>query len=41
VRRVARSGVVVDGARGLITSNFVASAQGEVVDNQFARLYVP
>jgi len=29
------------GARGLITSNFVASAQGEVVDNQFARLYVP
>jgi hypothetical protein len=29
------------GARGLITSNFVASAQGQVVDNQFARLYVP
>ncbi len=29
------------GARGLITSNFVASAKGEVVDNQFARLYVP
>ena len=29
------------GARGLITSNFVASGQGEVVDNQFARLYVP
>jgi hypothetical protein len=29
------------GTRGLITSNFVASAQGEVVDNQFARLYVP
>jgi hypothetical protein len=29
------------GARGLITSNFVASARGEVVDNQFARLYVP
>lgn len=29
------------GARGLITSNFVASTQGEVVDNQFARLYVP
>jgi hypothetical protein len=29
------------GARGLITSNFVASVQGEVVDNQFARLYVP
>jgi hypothetical protein len=29
------------GARGLITSNFVASAQGEVVDHQFARLYVP
>ncbi len=29
------------GARGLITSNFVASAEGRVVDNQFARLYVP
>jgi hypothetical protein len=29
------------GARGLITSNFVASAQGEVVDHQFARLYLP
>jgi hypothetical protein len=29
------------GAHGLITSNFVASTQGEVVDNQFARLYVP
>lgn len=29
------------GVRGLITSNFVASAQGEVVDHQFARLYVP
>lgn len=29
------------GARGLITSNFVASAQGEVIDNQFARLYLP
>jgi hypothetical protein len=28
------------GARGLITSNFVASAQGEVVDNQIARLYL-
>lgn len=29
------------GARGLITSNFVASLNGEVVDDQFARLYVP
>jgi hypothetical protein len=29
------------GARGLITSNFVASAQGEVVDDQFARIYLP
>ena len=29
------------GARGLITSNFVASALGEVVDNQIARLYLP
>ena len=29
------------GARGLITSNFVASVEGEVIDNQFARLYLP
>lgn len=29
------------GARGLITSNFVASADGLVVDHQFARLYLP
>jgi hypothetical protein len=29
------------GARGLITSNFVASGGGEVIDNQFARIYVP
>jgi hypothetical protein len=29
------------GVRGLITSNFIASAQNDVVDNQFARLYVP
>jgi len=29
------------GARGLITSNFVASVQGGVVDNQIARLYLP
>ncbi len=29
------------GARGLITSNFIASAEGEVIDDQFARLYVP
>lgn len=28
------------GARGLITSNFTVSAAGEVVDNQFAQLYV-
>ena len=29
------------GARGLITSNFVASAAGEVIDHQLARLYLP
>ena len=29
------------GARGLITSNFVASAQGDVIDDQIARLYLP
>jgi hypothetical protein len=29
------------GARGLITSNFTVGAQGEVVDDQFARLFVP
>jgi hypothetical protein len=28
------------GASGLITSNFVASADGRVVDNQFARIYL-
>jgi hypothetical protein len=28
-------------AQGLITSNFVASANGEVVDNQFLRIYLP
>jgi hypothetical protein len=29
------------GARGLITSNFVVSAAGDVVDNHFTRIYVP
>ena len=29
------------GARGLIASNFTVSADGEVVDNHFARLYLP
>jgi len=29
------------GVRGLITSNFTVSADGEVVDNHFARLYLP
>jgi hypothetical protein len=29
------------GARGLITSNFTVDAGGQVVDNHFARLYVP
>jgi hypothetical protein len=29
------------GASGLITSNFVASADGEVVDQHVARLYLP
>jgi hypothetical protein len=28
------------GARGLITSNFTVSADGEVVDDHFARLYL-
>jgi len=28
------------GARGLITSNFTVEADGQVVDHQFARLYV-
>jgi hypothetical protein len=31
----------LSGARGLITSNFTVGAQGEVVDDQFARLFVP
>lgn len=30
-----------DGARGVITSNFTVSADGEVVDDQFARIYLP
>ena len=29
------------GVQGLITSNFTVGAQGEVVDDQFARLYLP
>jgi len=29
------------GARGLITSNFTVSAGGEVIDDHFARLYLP
>jgi len=29
------------GAGGLITSNFAASENGDVVDDQFARLFVP
>jgi len=29
------------GAQGLITSNFVVSASGDVVDNHFTRIYVP
>lgn len=29
------------GAQGLITSNFTVAAQGEVVDDHFARLFLP
>jgi hypothetical protein len=29
------------GARGLITSSFAVSAAGDVVDAQYARLYLP
>ncbi|MCH8298375.1 MAG: hypothetical protein IH873_09925 [Chloroflexi bacterium] len=29
------------GATGLITSNFTFSEQGDVVDNQYVRLYTP
>ena len=29
------------GAQGLITSNFTVGAQGQVVDDQFARIFVP
>lgn len=29
------------GARGLITSNFTVGAEGDVVDDQVARLYLP
>jgi hypothetical protein len=30
-----------DGASGVITSNFTVNADGEVVDDQFARVYLP
>jgi hypothetical protein len=29
------------GARGLVTSNFTVSADGEVIDDHFTRLYLP
>ena len=29
------------GAQGLITSNFIVDPEGEVTDDQFARLYLP
>jgi len=29
------------GAQGLITSNFTVGAQGQVVDDQFARIFIP
>jgi hypothetical protein len=29
------------GASGIITSNFTVGSQGEVTDNQFARIYLP
>ena len=29
------------GAAGIITSNFTVGSKGEVMDNQFARIYVP
>jgi hypothetical protein len=32
---------VFAGARGLITSNFTVSADGDVIDDHVARLYVP
>jgi hypothetical protein len=32
---------VFAGARGLITSNFTVNADGEAIDNHFARLYLP
>ena len=32
---------VFAGARGLITSNFTVSAEGDVVDNHVTRLYLP
>jgi hypothetical protein len=31
----------LQGARGLITSNFTVGAGGEVTDDQFARIYLP
>ena len=37
---IGGSGVFTD-AQGLITSNFTVSAGGDVVDNHFARIYLP
>jgi hypothetical protein len=39
--RVTAGNGVFAGARGLITSNFTVSADGDVVDDHFARLYLP
>jgi hypothetical protein len=38
---ITRGDGVFSGARGLITSNFTVSAEGEVVDDHFTRLYLP
>lgn len=39
--RVTRGDGILTGAEGLITSNFTVSPDGAVIDDHFARLYVP
>ena len=39
--RVREASGRLAGAQGLVTSNFTVTPTGKVIDNQFARLYVP
>jgi hypothetical protein len=41
VWRITAGDGVLDGARGVITSNFTVGADGEVIDDHVTRLYLP